>query len=211
MEQALELLDQLPTALIYLALGLGAALENFVPIVPADTFIVAGGFVSGIGNVDPMGVFLMTWGLNVAGAMAVYGIGHRYGKAFFAEGPGRRLLSIDQLGRLESFYERWGVSSIFLARFLPGLRALVPVFAGVTRQRPVRVLPPLMIASAIWYGGLVRLGFLTGENLDAVLTRLATANRVFLVVSVLVSSAVVAIWLRGRRPKAAPDSTGAGQ
>lgn len=214
-ERALALLEGLPPALLYVVLGLGAAIENVIPVLPADSVIVAGGFVAGLGTLHPVGVFLATWSLNVAGAVAVYLVGYRYGLRFFTEGAGRRFLSVAQLDRLHRFYDRWGIPAIFFARFLPGLRALVPVFAGVSRQHPVRVLPPVILASAIWYGGLVRLGYLTGDNLDQVLATLGRANRVFLAVSVALVVIVVAFWIRTRNggaptPDAGPDEEGSG-
>ena len=198
-DQVIALLEGLPTVLIYVVLALGAALENVVPIIPADTVIVVGGLVAGVGRVDPIGVFVATWAANVIGAALVYGLGLRYGVRFFQEGPGRHLLSAGQMLRLSRFYDRWGIPAIFLARFLPGFRALVPVFAGVTRQGPLRVLPPMVLASAIWYGGLVRLGFVTGQNLDTVLMTLARANRWLLAVSVVLVALVLALWSRTRQ------------
>ena len=200
MEQFLDALDGLPTVVIYLVLGFGAAIENFIPILPADTFIVAGGFAAGVGRVGPVPVFFTTWAFNVAGAMVVYWVGLRYGIRFFRAGPGRHFLSMHQLGTLQAFYARWGVPAIFVARFLPGLRALVPVFAGVTRQHPARVLPPIILASALWYGGLVRLGFVTGDNLETVLQTLSRANQWFLGFSVVAFFALAALWHRSRRP-----------
>jgi len=204
LEQALALLEGLPTVLIYVVLALGAAMENIVPIIPADTVILGGGLVAGVGRVHPLGIFLATWGANVGGATVVYWAGLRYGLEFFSEGRGRHLLSPVQMARLERFYDRWGIPAIFIARFLPGFRALVPVFAGVTRQRPLRVLPPLIVASAIWYGGLVRLGFLTGQNIEAVLETLERANRSLLLVSGVLVVIVLGVWARTRSGSAGP-------
>ncbi|NNM31594.1 MAG: DedA family protein [Gemmatimonadetes bacterium] len=205
-DQVAALLEGLPTVLIYVVLALGAALENVVPIIPADTVIVMGGLVAGVGRVDPGGVFVATWAANVIGAALVYGLGLRFGLTFFNEGPGRHLLSPGQMQRLGRFYDRWGIPAIFLARFLPGFRALVPVFAGVTRQRPLRVLPPLVLASALWYGGLVRLGFVTGQNLESVVATLARANRWLLVVSFVLVVVMLLVWTRTRREPEDPTS-----
>jgi membrane protein DedA with SNARE-associated domain len=51
-----------------------------------------------------------------------------------------------------------------VSRFLPAFRALVPVFAGVTRVPLRRVLLPLALASALWYGALVYLGAMAGAT-----------------------------------------------
>ena len=44
--------DRVPNGLVYLVLGLGAAVENVLPAVPADTFVAFGGFLSAVGDLD---------------------------------------------------------------------------------------------------------------------------------------------------------------
>jgi membrane protein DedA with SNARE-associated domain len=166
---SLSALARLEELSLYLALGLGAALENIIPPVPADTFVILGGVFAARGTLHPGWVFVSTWLCNVLAAMGVYWAGYHYGEPFFQGGIGRWLLKPNQLAAVARFYGRWGVPAIFLTRFLPGLRAVVPVFAGVTHQRPLPVLIPLLVASAIWYGALVWLGLTAGQNLDEVL------------------------------------------
>ena len=59
-----------------------------------------------------------------------------------------------------------GTPAIFVTRFLPGIRSVVPVFAGVTHQGWLPVALPIALASGIWYGGLVWLGAWAGSNVD---------------------------------------------
>ena len=208
MEQALALLTDLPEPLVYVVLAVGAVVENILPVVPADTFVVAGGFIAGLGTVGPAGVFLVVWGFNVAGAIAVYAAGFRYGPGFFRKGRGRALMAERQMRKLEAFYRRWGVLAVFAARFLPGFRALVPVFAGVAELGPVRVIPPLVVASAIWYGTLIRLGYLAGDNLDAVMETLDRTNRGLVAASAALGVVILGVWWRARRREAARGSEG---
>ena len=202
MEETIAFLSDLPPLLLYLVLGVGAAIENVLPVVPADTIIVTGGFIAGLGVGGVIPVFLAVWGFNVAGAVAVYEVGRRYGPEFFTTGRGRHLLAERQMRRLEDFYARWGVAAIFTGRFLPGFRALVPVFAGVAGVGWAKVVPPLAIASAIWYGALVGLGHFAGENAEVVM---AKANQSLLALSAVLAIVLVAVWWRARRRTAAGD------
>ncbi len=199
MDEALALLTELPPPVVYTVMAAGAVVENIVPAIPADTFIVAGGFVAGLGTLSVGGVLAVVWSFNVAGAVAVYALGRRYGRDFFLTGRGRGLIPDGQWHRLESFYRRWGVAAIFAGRFLPGFRALVPVFAGVTGVGWLRVVPPLAVASAIWYGVLVRLGYLAGDNLEAVTGAVAQTQRWLLVVSAVLAVSLAWLWWRARR------------
>lgn len=199
MDEALTLLTELPSPLVYAVLAAGAVVENIVPAIPADTFIVVGGFVAGLGTLSAGAVFGVVWFFNVAGAVAVYALGRRYGREFFRTGRGRKLIPDGQWDRLEAFYRRWGVAAIFAGRFFPGFRALVPVFAGVAGLGSWRVVPPLAIASAIWYGVLVRLGFLAGDNLEAVTGTVARTQRWLLVGSAVLAAVLAWLWWRARR------------
>jgi membrane protein DedA with SNARE-associated domain len=107
--------------------------------------------------------------------------------------------------RVAVFYGRFGTPAIFLTRFLPGLRAVVPIFAGVTRQPFLPVVVPIAVASAIWYGALVWAGAFAGDNLDAVQAALAGANRWLLAAAVVVAAAVAVWWWRTRHPEAPRD------
>ena len=141
----------------------------------------------------------MTWASNVASALAVYGLGHRYGRVFFEQGAGRHVLHEGQLDRMRDFYRRWGTYAIFLTRFIPGFRAVVPAFAGVSHQPFLSVAFPLVLASGIWYGVLVWLGAATGRNLGTLVGWLSSANRVLLLVAVVLAGGVGVWWWKTRR------------
>ncbi len=204
MDATLDFLASLPAWLTYLALGAGAALENVVPPVPADTFILLGGFLAVRGPADVAMVFLVTWLANTSGALLIYRAGHRFGPPFFDSRLGGLLLRPDQLARMRRFYRRRGTFAIFVARFLPGLRALVPAFAGVARLPLAFVAPPVIVASAIWYGGLVWLGAMAGDNIESIVAWFATVNRLLLVIAAVIAAVLLLAWLRGRRPISDP-------
>jgi membrane protein DedA with SNARE-associated domain len=202
----LSFLNDLPSALVYGVLGLGAALENLVPPVPADTFVLLGGFLAGRGGADAWIAWLVTWGCNVGSALLVYWIGYRHGRAFFESGVGRHLLNEHQLHRMARFYQRFGSFAIFFTRFLPVLRAVVPAFAGVSHQRFLPVAVPVAAASAIWYGALVWLGATAGQNLETLVRWVDNANLLLLAVAVVIAAAVLWWWLRTRRHPGGPDT-----
>ena len=176
-----------------------------MPPIPADTFILLGGFVAARGPAGVAMVFLVTWIANTSGALLVYRAGYRFGPPLFQTRPGRMLLRQEQLERLRRFYRRRGTPAIFFARFFPGLRAVVPAFAGVTQLSFLSVAPPLVLASAIWYGALVWLGALAGENLEAVMEWFAAASRLLLLIAAVIAAAVAVAWLRTRRSAPDPD------
>lgn len=199
LDGVLSFLTGLPPFLIYLVLGTGSALENVVPLIPADTFVLLGGFLSEVGGVDAPLVFLTTWSANVMSALVVYWIGLAYGPSFFQHGWGRHLLNHHQMEHMRRFHQEWGVVAIFLTRFLPGLRAMAPVSAGVSRLSWWKVVPPVATASAIWYGTLVWLGSAAGSHLDEIKQWVDQANLVLLAIALVVFCGAGLWWWRSRR------------
>ena len=194
----LDWLANLPPVLIYLVIGLGAGVENVIPPIPADTFVLIGGFLADSGRARVPLVFLSTWVANVGSAVGVYLLAHRFGQSFFRTRVGHFLLQPKQLEQVGGFYRRWGIPAIFVSRFLPAFRAVVPVFAGVTHVPLWRVLPPLAIASAVWYGLLVVLGVLASRNWNAIVAFFSRFSTVLLVIAVVGVVFVALWWWRSR-------------
>ena len=174
-------------------------MENIVPPIPADTFVLIGAFLAAGGRASPLLVFLVTWTANVGSALATYALARRYGRGFFDRPAGHWLLRPHQLEQIDGFYRRFGVLAIFGSRFLPAFRALVPVFAGITHLPLWKVAPPLAIASALWYGALVLLGATAGRNFDAVVRFFDRASTVLLIVAGVLIAAFLYWWWRSRR------------
>lgn len=186
---------------MYLVLGLLSAAENILPILPADTAVALGAFLSHRGVTVPLAVFLVVWISNILGATAVYLASRRYGRRLFATGAGRRLLTPRSLAVIEREYLRFGGLGIFISRLLPGVRAVVPPFVGLADLSLFRAITPIALASGLWYGAITLLGALLGSQWNRITAAVASANRVLAIVSIVLVVAV-AIWYLVRRRRA---------
>jgi membrane protein DedA with SNARE-associated domain/uncharacterized tellurite resistance protein B-like protein len=191
--------SQLPPVAIYGVLALLAAVENVIPPVPSDAAVALGAFLSSRGVTTPLAVFLVTWVANLAGAAAVYFVARRYGRDLFATSTGRRLLAPRSLAVIEREYLRFGVMGIFVSRFLPGIRAVVPPFAGLVNLSPLRTLVPMGVASAIWYGGITLLGSVIGAEWDRINRIILGINRTLGIAAMVLIVATVIWYLLRRR------------
>ena len=173
-----------------------------IPPVPSDAAVALGAFLSSRGLTTPLGVFAVTWLSNLAGAAAVYFMARRYGRRLFATRVGRRLLAPRSLAIIEREYLRFGVAGIFISRFLPGIRAVVPPFAGLVGLSAVRTLVPMGIASAIWYGGITILGSVIGTEWERISRIITGVNRTLGIIAAIAIAAGVVWYLRRRRQRA---------
>ena len=136
-----------------------------------------GAFLSNRGLTTPFVVFLVTWSANLLGAAGVYLASRKFGRRLFASPTGRRLLAPRSLAVIEREYLRFGTAGIFVSRFLPGIRAVVPPFAGLVGLGAWRTFVPMGIASAIWYGGITVLGAFIGAEWTRIMALIAGINR----------------------------------
>lgn len=199
MEDVLAWLSGLPPAALYAALALVSAAENIFPPLPADTVVAFGAFLAARGQATLVGAFLATWFGNVAGALLVYMLGRRYG-AQYAHRWMSRFGGVANEARLQSMYARRGIFALFLSRFIPGLRALVPPFAGALRVPPLRATLAIAVASAIWYGIVTVIAYRVGSDWATLQARLREAGATAaLIAGALVILAVAWYLIRRRR------------
>ncbi|HKW46438.1 MAG TPA: DedA family protein [Gemmatimonadaceae bacterium] len=193
MDSFIAWLTSVPIGTLYAALGIVAAIENVFPPIPADTVVALGSFLAARGHGNVLAAFLATWVGNVASAMIMYAVGRRYG----AERLERRLLGDKGPSaehRLERLYGRYGVIALFASRFIPGVRAIVPPFAGALRVPPLRAGLAIGGASAIWYGTVSYLGFTLGGNWPRVQHLIIEYAHVLAIVAAILLLVGVVIW-----------------
>jgi membrane protein DedA with SNARE-associated domain len=186
-------LNSVPIGTLYVALAAVAAIENVFPPVPADTVVALGSFLAARGRGSVVAAFLATWAGNVGSAMAMYAVGRRYGAAKLQ----RRLAGHQAAGandRLGQMYGKYGVLALFASRFIPGVRALVPPFAGALHVPALRAGLAIASASAIWYGTVSYLGFTLGGNWQRVLHLINEYGRILAVIAAVFLLVGVVIW-----------------
>lgn len=198
MSSILDWLGTVPVGVLYIVLGVAAAVENFFPPVPADSVVAVGSFLAARGNGSAVWAFVATWVGNIAGAMIMYGLGRRFGASRLE----RRLLG-EKSGqaerRLRAAYGRYGLGALFLSRFVPAVRAIVPPFAGALRVPPLRAFVAIGAASALWYGFVSWVGFRLGANWQVLNDTLQRYGLIAAAAAALLLLVGVAVWWRKHR------------
>ena len=199
-DSLLDWLGGQPAPALYAALALLSALENVFPPVPADVAVALGAFLAQRGDVNAALLGTLCWLANCGSAFWTYLLGRRHGATFFATGWRRKLLPPEAMQALRGAYARHGTLGIFASRFLPGVRAAVPPFAGVAGLSPLRAMAPAAAASAIWYAALIAAGTLLGNQWAEIRRLLEQITFGLTLVGVLAAAAFY-IWLVRRRAK----------
>ncbi len=201
MQGILDWLSSLPPLALYLALGAAAALENVFPPIPADTVVAFGSFIAARGEASVVGTFLSTWIGNILGATAVYVAGRRYGAEYLHSRLKSKRASMGE-ERLERLYSRYGIWAIMLSRFIPGIRALVPPFAGAARVPAVRAIIAMAIPSGLWYGAVTYLAYTAGARWEELQATIGSWGRWVAIGATAIAVVALAVWLVRRRRSA---------
>jgi len=160
----------------YVIVGAATFLENSVGagvIVPGETIVIIGGVYAGLGDLSlPLIAAVAVIGA-IFGDNVGYWIGRRFGRGFL-ERHGRKLfVSRERLEATERFYQRHGGKTVFLGRFIPVVRSVGFIVAGVSKMPWRRFLIYDMAGATIWGIGHTLIGYALGESYDR-LERYAT-------------------------------------
>lgn len=172
--------------------------------MPADTAVALGAFLAARdAPISVTAVYLVTLVSNVTSAIGMYAVARTVGRNFLVSRTGRRLLSERSQAALQRAYERHHLWGIFVSRFLPGYRAVVPPFAGMIGLPASKALPPVVLATAVYYGLLVFAAHRIGSNWDSVSRWLGHITAGLAVAGVVATVAVGwAIWRHRRAQRA---------
>ena len=179
----------------YLGLFVVMVLGNVAVPVGTEFVLPAAGAAAGAGHLSSwilVGV-VATLG-EIAGGLILYAIGYYAGEPVVHR-FGRR--AEHELERIHSFYQRYGKKTVFICRFIPVIRGIASLPAGISRMQKRYFLTYHALGSACFCFGLAYVGFAFGQHLDAIAPLI---HRFSLGIVALVVVAVAALlWARRRR------------
>jgi len=110
--------------------------------------------------------FILIWVAAFVGTQVGYWVGYKIGPPLF-ESNRNFILNERVLAKTHDFFEKYGARAVVLARFVPILRALIPMLAGISKMDHRRFTKLNLIGATIWTGVFLIAGYLLG-NVPAV-------------------------------------------
>lgn len=153
------------------------------PFLPGDSLLFAVGALAARGALDPLIAAGVLAAAAIGGDTVNYWIGQAVGPRVFHQ-ERSRFFRREYLDRTHAFFERYGNSTIVLARFVPVVRTFAPFVAGIGRMSYGRFLTYNVAGGLIWVGLFVCGGFLFG-NIPLVRQNFSLLVAAIIVVSVL--------------------------
>jgi len=144
--------------------GLLVALETLLPPVPSEVVLPVAGYLASAGRLGLVAVTLAATAGSVTGALLLYMLGARLGRARLLRLADRLpLVEPRDLERAEAWFTRHGRSAVLIGRMVPVVRSFVSVPAGVSRMPLPTFLAYTAAGSLAYNAVLVGLGYALGS------------------------------------------------
>jgi len=171
--------------------------------LPGDTLLFSAGLLIAIHDravhLPSLGLLLVLLPIAaILGNVVGYWIGRTAGPRVF-DRPGSRMFRPEYVVRAQRFFDRFGASTVLLARFVPVVRTVATVLAGVGKMRFGLYLLFSVIGGIIWTDGMLLLGRGLG-HIDFVRNTIAPKIDLILVTVVILSILPTLVhWWRSRK------------
>lgn len=201
----MEHLQQAVVSLIdhygYVGLFVGLALGNLGAPIGTEVILPVAGALTATGHLSSL---WLTVTVSLAGELSGGSVGYaigRFGGVPLIERYGRYIhVTHERLLRIHRFFERWGTFAIFVCRFLPVLRGIAAIPAGIAEMNLALFYLWTFLGSLIFCTFLILLGNALGTHLDAVLPLLRRGGYVVLGVAIIAVVVGIVIVRSRARP-----------
>lgn len=164
-----DLILRLMTEYGYFAIFFLIFVENLFPPIPSEVILLFGGFMSLKAGLDVKFVILAATLGSLLGAEVLYYIGKKLGykgvKRFFTGKIGQTLgLTQGDLSRTNLWFHKRGNWAVFLCRFVPLMRSLISIPAGIANMDKKIFIILTAVGSLIWNSVITIAGMYAGES-----------------------------------------------
>ncbi|HHV59819.1 MAG TPA: DedA family protein [Clostridiaceae bacterium] len=198
-EIILEIINQFG----YIGIMLLIAIENIFPPIPSEVILTFGGFLTTITSLNVWGVIIFATLGSVLGAIVLYTISRILNterlERLFDSKLGKILrLKKEDVRKAEKWFNKHGNKAVFLCRFVPIVRSLISVPAGIARMDLSVFLFLTVVGTFIWNMVLVFLGRFAKDAWETIITYVDLYKMVAIVVFALIALVAAALFIKNR-------------
>ena len=193
----------------YLGVAFLIMIENLFPPIPSEVILTFGGFMTTTTELNiPLMIVAATIGA-VVGAAILYGIGtlldvERLDKIVDKYGNILRITHAD-IHKADSWFDRYGFWTVFFCRFVPLIRSLISLPAGMANMNFGLFLLFTTIGTVIWNTVLIYLGAAVGSQWETIVHYMDIYSNVAYVILGIIGIAVIIWYIRKRKQTVKAD------
>lgn len=192
----------------YLGVGLLIAIENIFPPIPSEVILAFGGFMTTKTVLNEIGVILSATIGSTVGAIVLYLIGKILNKERLEKivsGKVGKVLRLkpQDIEKADKWFDTKGQKTVFICRFIPIVRSLISIPAGMSEMKIWKFLLYTIFGSAIWNTVLVLLGKKLGDSWENVVNVFNNFSHITLIILIILCIAGILLFYvkKGKKKK----------
>ena len=171
----------------YIGIFLLIMIENVFPPIPSEIILTFGGFVTLDTNISVIGVIIAATAGSLIGAFILYYIGKIFNKETLKRivtTKYGRLLRIKpkDIESADKWFDDKGNKTVFFCRFIPIVRSLISLPAGMSEMPIIKFAVYTICGSAIWNTALVCVGAFAGDKKDWIISLIDKSSYIILII-----------------------------
>ena len=153
----------------YVGVFLLIMIENVFPPIPSEVILLFGGFMTTYTKLSIFGMIVASTLGSLFGAIILYYIGKIFNKDKLKKIISGRLgkvlrLKVSDIDSADNWFDNKGNKTVFFCRFIPLVRSLISIPAGMSEMPMFKFLLYTLFGSLIWNTVLIIVGSVVGEN-----------------------------------------------
>lgn len=197
------------TSIGYPGLFLLIVLESTLVPIPSLLVMPFAGFLAAKGDFSLPVILAINSGAALVGSGISYWVGAAGGKPLLLRYGKYILVRPADIEKTEQWFAKHGAWTIFIARFVPVIRHLISLPAGIARMKLSTFFLQTFLGATIWGGGLMVVGYQLGARWESVMK---VAKKFDLAIALVIVAVIVGVavmfYLKRRRAKLAAAPTG---
>ena len=182
------------------------AIENIFPPIPSEVILLFGGFMTTETSLSVVGVIIMATLGSLLGAIVLYFIGKILNKERLKKivsgkvGKILRLKASD-IEKADHWFDTKGNKTVFFCRFIPIVRSLISIPAGMSEMAMPKFLIYTILGSLIWNSVLTIIGAQVGKNWKSILGIFDNFSHIVLIILIVLFALIVGVFYYKRLHK----------
>lgn len=190
----------------YIGVFLLIMIENVFPPIPSEVILLFGGFMTTYTKLNIFGMVVASTLGSIFGAIILYYIGKIFNKDRLKKIISGKLgkilrLKVSDIDSADNWFDNKGNKTVFFCRFIPLVRSLISIPAGMSKMPMVKFLLYTLFGSLIWNTVLIIVGSIVGENWTKIVGILDTYSQIVVIILFVVVVVGVYFFYRKRSNK----------
>ncbi len=190
----------------YIGVFLLIMIENVFPPIPSEVILLFGGFMTTYTKLNIVGMVVASTLGSIFGAIILYYIGKIFNKDRLKKIISGKLgkilrLKVSDIDNADSWFDNKGNKTVFFCRFIPLIRSLISIPAGMSEMPMVKFLLYTLFGSLIWNTVLIIVGSVVGENWTKIVGILDTYSHIVVIILFIIVVIGIYFFYRKRSNK----------